>query len=610
MNGLAITDESAFQPTQATGPAATGGIDIDDEGAFQPAQPRQKRGKVESFFRGVKQGATLGFGDEISGALESVFSSKTYRQARDEARSADKQAQEQNPWTYGAGGLAGGAATAFVPGLGLAKGAQAALGAGKLLAGAGAAAKTGAALGALGGLGSSEAELGNGELGRAALDTAVGAGLGAAGGAAGTVASNVLGRGAAAKASSYASEKLRAAQGEGKEAFEKAAEKLGSLVAKDKPAALAAVKSSEAAAGEAKRSVVDDALGVLRGPGAQNSTKAKVLGANSGLKKVRGVLEADRELRAGIMGGPDAGLDVVAKRLEKYGGKLDDVYDTAQGMTLGAKVDKVAERLAAIEREYGSTADKPLAAQVRKEIEAFQEQYGGGGGAVTPSSLKAPALTKVQGDNYGATNIATPANKAVGNTSPDRISLQQLRAEYRGWQDIANASVKMTGEKSPRAQVAEEMANAMRSVLHEEIERVAAKTPSMGPLLKSLKIANEKVSAYKGIQRILDEQQRRLNSGAQTMTGQLGGIKDQIKAGVAGLADRAIAPVAAGVTRFGQRAQAATGAPGRAASNVLPFARQGATAGAPQAPAGAAAALRQALGLGPEDDEDQALAAR
>lgn len=600
---MQVIDPNEYEIAPAAAAPSGGGLQTLDPSEYEAVLPK-KRGKVESFVRGAAQGASLGFSDEIGGALESVFTSKTYRQARDEARSANKEAQEQNPWTYGAGGVAGGVASAFVPGLNVVKAGGAVLGAKSLLAGAGAAAKVGAKLGALGGIGGSEAELGEGELGKLAGDAALGAGLGGLAGVGGQVLSNAVGKVAAAKAASYAGEKLRAAQGEGKEAFEAAAQKLGSLVAKDKPTALAAVRSGEAAAGEAKRAVVDDALGVLRGPGAQNSTKARVLGPGAGLKKVERVLEADRELRAGIMEGPDKGLDVIGKRLEKYGGKLDDVYDTAQGMTLGAKVDKVAERLNAIEREYGATADKPLAAQVRKEIEAFTEQYGGNG-AVTPSSLKAPALTRVQGDNYGATNIATPANKAVGNASPDRISLQQLRSEYRAWQDIANASVKMTGEKSPRAQVAEEMANAMRSVLHEEIERVAAKTPSMGPLVKALKIANEKVSAYKGIQRILDEQQRRLNSGAATMTKQLGGIKDQIKQGVAGLADRAISPVAAGITKVTQRAQAATGAPGRAAGTVLPFVRNGATAGAPQAPAGTAAALRQALGLGPVDDEDQ-----
>jgi hypothetical protein len=80
-------------------------------------------GKAESFGRAALQSATLGSSDEITGAVESLFTGKTYKQARDESRAANKKAQEDNPKTYMGGSVAGGVATAFVPVLNAAKGA-------------------------------------------------------------------------------------------------------------------------------------------------------------------------------------------------------------------------------------------------------------------------------------------------------------------------------------------------------------------------------------------------------------------------------------------------------------------------------------------------------
>jgi hypothetical protein len=104
-------------------------------------------GKVESFGRGVLKGGTLGFNDEITGAVESLFTDKTYEQARDESRAADKKAAEDNPKTYMGGNIAGGVATAFVPGLNAAKGATLAAKIGK-----------GALAGGIDALGASDAE--------------------------------------------------------------------------------------------------------------------------------------------------------------------------------------------------------------------------------------------------------------------------------------------------------------------------------------------------------------------------------------------------------------------------------------------------------------------
>lgn len=152
-----------------------------------PSEP----GQLESLARGAAQGATLGFADELTGAGEAAlvdpFKGKigslddllaAYRQHRDESRAAYKAAQEANPLTYGAGELAGGIAMA--PLLGAGEAVQGANVGAKILG----AAKAGAAIGAAGALGGSEADVTQGDIAGAAKDTLEGAGLGAAGGAA------------------------------------------------------------------------------------------------------------------------------------------------------------------------------------------------------------------------------------------------------------------------------------------------------------------------------------------------------------------------------------------------------------------------------------------
>lgn len=109
---------------------------------------------------GALQGGTLGFADEIEGGIMSLLSDKSYSQARDDARLRYDQAQSQNPGAYLAGNIGGGVATSFIPGMGGANLAK--------LAG----------LGAVTGLGTSKADLTQGDISGAAIDTAVGAGTG------------------------------------------------------------------------------------------------------------------------------------------------------------------------------------------------------------------------------------------------------------------------------------------------------------------------------------------------------------------------------------------------------------------------------------------------
>jgi hypothetical protein len=66
----------------------------------QVNQPVTGPGKVESAIRGLAQGASFGFADELTALGESAFTPKTYQQALAESRANYKSAEEANPATY------------------------------------------------------------------------------------------------------------------------------------------------------------------------------------------------------------------------------------------------------------------------------------------------------------------------------------------------------------------------------------------------------------------------------------------------------------------------------------------------------------------------------
>lgn len=154
-----------------------------------PAPAPEAPGYAEAVARGVGQGGTLGFADEIVGlfrALRPGYADaedgpvtqeapagatfgERYRSGRDEERAANKAAQEANPKTsFAANLLGGGAVAAGLPAFLAAKGATLPA---KIASGAASAAPVGAAYG----LGGSESET----LGGQAADTFIG-GLGGA----------------------------------------------------------------------------------------------------------------------------------------------------------------------------------------------------------------------------------------------------------------------------------------------------------------------------------------------------------------------------------------------------------------------------------------------
>lgn len=155
--------------------------------------------KTRSALRGLGQGATFGFADEIAGgfgSLGALFSDESfadaYRRNRDEARELNRLAKEANPKSFTTGNVAGGVASSLIPVAGQIGrvGQGATLGA-RVLGGI----KAGGTLGALAGAGSSEADLTKGELGQFAKDTAISGGTGAALGGAIPLAGAAISRG-------------------------------------------------------------------------------------------------------------------------------------------------------------------------------------------------------------------------------------------------------------------------------------------------------------------------------------------------------------------------------------------------------------------------------
>lgn len=125
--------------------------------APSPAPASPQVSQLESGLRGLAQGATMGFSDELTAGGEHLLTGKPYEQALAESRANYAAAKESNPKTYLASEVGGGLAASFATGLGEAGLVKS------------------AAQGALSGLGYSTAETSGDRL----KDVALGAGLGA-----------------------------------------------------------------------------------------------------------------------------------------------------------------------------------------------------------------------------------------------------------------------------------------------------------------------------------------------------------------------------------------------------------------------------------------------
>jgi len=163
-----------------------------DDSLFEEVPSGQPEiGSIESGLRGSAQGLSFSLADELTGAGEAGTKAllggdklsdlmDNYRKYRDESRAEYKTAEEANPAAYMTGEIGSGIAAGMLTG---GAGAVANLGRVGLQQGAKELAKVGLKQGAAAAFGASEADLTKGEVGKAALDTAIGGGVGAAAGA-------------------------------------------------------------------------------------------------------------------------------------------------------------------------------------------------------------------------------------------------------------------------------------------------------------------------------------------------------------------------------------------------------------------------------------------
>ena len=107
-----MSDEELMAIAQG-GQEPSGSMDLEsmsDEELRQLAKSEgliERTSTLESVARGSAEGLTLGFSSEIAAGIESIFTDKTYEEAKLESELAHKEAQADNPIAYGAADIAG-----------------------------------------------------------------------------------------------------------------------------------------------------------------------------------------------------------------------------------------------------------------------------------------------------------------------------------------------------------------------------------------------------------------------------------------------------------------------------------------------------------------------
>jgi hypothetical protein len=398
-------------------------------------------GKWETLGRSVLQGATLRFSDEISGAIESALTDKTYKQARDEARARNKAAEEAHPGLYTAGEMGGGLATMLVPGLNIAKGASVA-----------AAAGTAALAGGLAGLGSSEADLrpaaiSAGNVGRAAVDTGIGVAIGGAVGAAG--------------------------------AF------LGKLIAN-------APTRAEAAE-----------LAGLKGPEIQNSTKVKAFGPRGQNEaSIRQVLKGAPDVRDAITNDAGKAADLVDAKIDASDTVLKHIYSQADSAGKTIPFAEVKAAVAQVEAGYRKTgASKGMADAIKAAGDALEDVHGKTGSLTFEQLHNEVSLFGKQGFE-GGPMFSVPAGKQLKRdiTNVLREVLQTNIDQVAKADPALGISRKLlqdtNGEITAWLRI--------QALVDQKVTRGAAGAPGLGAMLSKIGLLRQAGEAAKGVGRKID----------------------------------------------------------------------------------------------------------
>lgn len=200
--------------------------------------------------------------------------------------------------------------------------------------------------------------------------------------------------------------------------------------------------------------------------GVTNKTKSDVFGKlGQNEEKIRRALDTDKPLKKIVRNDSREALDKVDEKMSKIGESLDVFYDAAQEHSAGALTSKVVGSMEKVRNRYAKvSATKPVAEAIDKAIENFKSVHPG-----------------------------------------KRIKYQDLRAEYRAYQDIGYEAAPMFKDVPLARQIWRDTAHAMREVLHDSVDRVAQKHPELGIDRIALNKANQEASAWLGVQRILTE---------------------------------------------------------------------------------------------------------
>jgi len=399
-----ISDEemAAIEPSQ---PSKARKVISDDEmNQLESSAPSE----LDSAARGALQGATMGFADEISGGLEALWEKakgdpttfgELYKAKRDESRSNFKTAEEANPASYTTGQIGGAIGTAFVPGLGGAT-------LGKL-----------ALQGAAQGLGSSQADLTEGDIAGAARDTAIGGALGAGAGLAGKAISA-----GASKAAPYLKQGMNAIG----DVFESGAEKL-------------AVKATGATGAQASRFAPgagrelldeglikfgDDAAKIAERVGQRHDLAGKAIGESLDTLEQRGVMGSIDNVVANLESQIDElsktpGNERIIKQLQS---EVDNLYLRGES-NLGINATEQAKRNFQGQTNYFSPeAEKKASGRLADSFKSEVER------AATEAD---PALAQKFMDEKKAYGLLSPIKEAA-----EKRAMQQAQAPFGGLTDI------------------------------------------------------------------------------------------------------------------------------------------------------------------------------
>ncbi len=429
---------------------ATAGFDIN---SFGPASPVP--GGAEALGRGALQGATFGLADEISGVLESLFSDKTYVQARDESRSKFKAAETSHPWLTAAGNVAGSIPQMLVPGLNVAKGAS--LGKAALNLGA---------QGALAGLGGSDASL-------------VGPNANAAGVAGDTALGGILGAGIGA-----------AAHGAGK--------LLSSAPELAKADRAAAVIEGEGVRG---RATATAAKRLARDTeGVDQALTNKFTTEIDGKHKTVSLDELMRNPAKDV-------APVVSERLDTIASGLDPHYKQFDEKTGGMSLLDFVNH---IKQETESIAKSPLK---EKQVEALNDVRDSVMRAWAPDVMdkvaaneKAAATGLLKGDVF----------KDIPDV---KVPFQDFRAVVTELQNRGSSVINSIGNPSEAGKVKIETARTLKNFLNNRLEGIAEDDPKLRSAFDSIMSTNREISALAAIKEAVEQRVVKENAGTTSGVG-------------------------------------------------------------------------------------------